>query len=58
MDSQILLGTLYVVLGIAFLATYGRTRARNRMLGLVWLGLGVLLTANGVLRIVQALSGA
>ena len=56
MDSQILLGTLYVVLGIAFLASYNRTRERSRMLSLVWLGLGVLLTANGALRIFQALS--
>jgi hypothetical protein len=57
MDSQILLGTLYLVLGIAFLATRSRMVERGRVLALVWLGLGVLLTANGALRIVQALSG-
>ena len=59
MDSpQFLLGSLYLVLGIAFLATRSRVLERSRMLALVWLGLGVLLTANGVLRIVQALSDA
>ena len=55
-SSQVLLGVLYVVLGLAFLGTRGRVAARGRMLALVWLFLGVLLTANGALRIVQSLS--
>ena len=57
MDAPVLLGVLYVVLGVAFLASYGRVRARSRVLSLAWLFIGVLLTANGVLRIVQALDG-
>ena len=55
-DAQILLGLLYVLLGIAFLVTRGRVAARGRPVALVWLFLGVLLTANGMLRIVQSLS--
>ncbi len=56
MDTpRVLLGVLYVALGLAFLATRSRVLARNRMFALVWLFIGVLLTANGVLRIVQAL---
>ncbi len=59
MDSpQLVLGLLYLVLGVAFLATRSRMLERNRVLSLVWLGLGVLLTANGALRIFQALSAA
>ena len=54
MDTpRVLLGVLYVALGLAFLATRSRVRARNRMFALVWLFIGVLLTANGALRIVQ-----
>ncbi|CAA9487141.1 MAG: hypothetical protein AVDCRST_MAG38-2409 [uncultured Solirubrobacteraceae bacterium] len=55
-DARILLGVLYVVLGIAFLLTRGRVAARGRPVALVWLFLGVLLTANGTLRILQSLS--
>ncbi len=55
-DSQVLLGVLYLVLGIAFLSTRGRLAARGRTFALVWLFIGVLLTANGALRIVQSLS--
>ncbi len=55
-DARILLGVLYVVLGIAFLLTRGRVAARGRPIALAWLFLGVLLTANGMLRIVQSLS--
>ena len=56
MDTpRILLGVLYVVLGLSFLATRSRVLARSRMFALVWLFIGVLLTANGALRIVQAL---
>jgi hypothetical protein len=53
--AQVLLGVVYVVLGLAFLLTRSRVLARSRMLSLVWLFIGVLLTANGALRIVQAL---
>lgn len=53
-----LLGLLYLLLGIAFLATRGRVLARGRALALAWLFIGVLLTANGVLRMVQAATGA
>lgn len=56
MDSQVLLGVLYVVLGVAFLLTRRRVAARGRIFALVWLFAGVLLTANGMLRIVQSLS--
>ena len=56
MDSQVLLGVLYVALGIAFLSTRGRVATRGRVLALAWLFVGVLLTANGSLRIVQSLS--
>ncbi len=55
-SSEFLLGLLYLALGIAFLATRSRVLARSRLLALVWLGLGVLLTANGALRILQGLS--
>ncbi len=56
MDTAgVLLGVLYVALGLTFLVTRSRVLARNRMFALVWLFIGVLLTANGVLRIVQAL---
>lgn len=58
MDStQILLGLLYLILGIAFLATRGRMLQRSRGLALAWLGLGILLSANGALRIFQAVAG-
>ena len=55
-DSEVLLGVLYLILGIAFLSTRARVAARGRVFGLVWLFIGVLLTANGALRIVQSLS--
>ena len=58
MDApQVLLGLLYAALGISFLVTRGRVAARGRGFALLWLFIGVLLTANGVLRIVQALTG-
>ena len=53
-----LLGLLYLLLGIAFLVTRSRYLGRSRPLALAWLFLGVLLTANGVLKIVQAATGA
>ncbi len=53
-----LLGLLYLLLGIAFLATRSRFLGRSRGLALAWLFIGVLLTANGVLRMVQAATGA
>ncbi len=56
MDTpQVLLGLLYVILGLAFVFTRNRVLARSRVLALVWLFIGVLLTANGALRVVQAL---
>ena len=55
-DSQVLLGVLYVVLGIAFLLTRSRVARRGRFFALLWLFIGVALTANGVLRLVQSLS--
>ncbi len=56
MDApRVLLGVLYVALGLGFLLTRRRVLARSRMFSLVWLFIGVLLTANGMLRIVQAL---
>lgn len=56
MDSQVLLGALYVALGLAFVFTRSRAAQRSRTLALVWLFLGVLLTANGTLKLVQSLS--
>ena len=56
MESQALLGIVYVVLGIAFLLTRSRVATRGRALALAWLFVGVLLTANGSLKIVQSLS--
>lgn len=56
MDFQVLLGVLYVVLGVAFLLTRSRVAIRGRIVALVWLFAGVLLTANGAMRIVQSLS--
>ena len=55
-DAQVLLGVLYVVLGIAFLLTRSRAAGRGRVFALVWLFIGVALTSNGVLRLVQSLS--
>ncbi len=55
MDApQALLGLVYLTLGLAFLLTRSRMLARGRILALTWLFIGVLLTANGALRIVQA----
>ena len=54
-ESQVPLGLLYVVLGLTFMLTRSRVLARSRMFALVWLFIGVLLTANGALRIVQGL---
>ncbi len=54
-DSQVLLGLVYVILGLAFVLTRNRVLVRSRVLALVWLFIGVLLTANGALRVVQAL---
>jgi hypothetical protein len=55
MDSSgVLLGVLYVILGLAFMFTRSRFVGRSRGLALVWLFMGVLLTANGALKIVQA----
>ena len=51
-----LIGVLFVVLGIAFLATRSRVATRGRAMALAWLFLGVLLTANGALKMVQSLS--
>jgi len=51
--SAVLLGVVYVALGLTFLSTYGRMRSRSRALSLLWLFMGVLLTANGVLRVIQ-----
>lgn len=56
MESQALLGVIYVVLGIAFLITRSRVATRGRPVALAWLFIGVLLTANGSLKIVQSLS--
>lgn len=56
MDSQVLLGVLFVALGIAFLLTRSRVATRGRAIALAWLFLGILLTANGSLKIVQSLS--
>jgi hypothetical protein len=56
--AQMLLGLLYLLLGIAFLATRSRFSGRSRALALAWLFLGVMLTSNGVLRMVQAATGA
>ena len=56
-ESEVLLGVVYVVLGLAFMVTRSRMLARSRMFALVWLFIGVLLTANGTLRIVQGLGG-
>ena len=53
--SQVLLGLVYVILGLAFLLTRTRVLARGRLLALVWLFIGVLLTANGAVRVIQAL---
>ena len=56
MDSLVLLGVIYVALGIVFLLTRSRVATRGRALALAWLFVGVLLTANGSLKIVQSLS--
>lgn len=56
MDSELLIGVIYVVLGIAFLLTHSRVATRGRAMALAWLFVGVLLTANGALKIVQSLS--
>ena len=56
--AQMLLGLLFLLLGTAFLATRSRFVGRSRAIALAWLFLGVLLTANGVLRMVQATTGA
>lgn len=53
-----LLGLLYLLLGIAFLVTRSRFLGRSRALALAWLFIGVLLTSNGALRIVQAATAA
>jgi hypothetical protein len=55
--SRVLLGLVYLLLGISFLVTRSRIAARGRGFALIWLFIGVLLTANGALRVVQALSG-
>ena len=52
--SHILLGIVYVALGLVFMTTYGRMRSRSRALSLLWLFMGVLLSANGVLKVIQA----
>ena len=52
--NQVLLGVVYVALGLAFMSTYGRVRSRSRGLSLLWLFMGVLLSANGVLKVAQA----
>ncbi len=53
--TQAVLGLVYVILGLAFIVTRSRVLVRSRALSLVWLFIGVLLTANGTLRVVQAL---
>jgi hypothetical protein len=53
--SKVLLGLLYVLLGLAFLFSRGRFAGRNRGLALIWLFMGVLLTANGALKVLQGL---
>lgn len=56
MDTrQIVLGLMYLVLGLVFILTRSRILARSRLLSLLWLFMGVVLTANGGLKIVQAL---
>lgn len=58
MDTSLaLLGLLYVALGLIFIVTRSRFVGRSRLMALAWLFLGVLLTANGALKIVQAFAG-
>lgn len=59
MDTSLaLLGLLYVILGLIFIFSRSRFIGRSRLMALVWLFLGVLLTANGALKLVQAFAGA